>query len=85
MNTEELVIDIASAKYVGDYRLELSFSDGITRVVDFGSFLNRSVHPEIRKYLNKELFCRFTIENGDLMWGDYDLCFPVADLYDGTI
>ncbi|MGZ8218094.1 DUF2442 domain-containing protein [Methylomagnum sp.] len=85
MNAEELVIDIENAKYVGDYRLELSFSDGITRVVDFSSFLGRSSHPDIRKYLNKELFSQFTIENGDLMWGDYDLCFPIADLYDGTI
>lgn len=85
MNTEELVIDIVNAKPVGDYRLELSFSDGTARIVDFSSFLGRSSHPDIRKYLNKELFSRFTIENGDLMWGDYDLCFPIADLYDGTI
>lgn len=85
MNTEDLVIDIASAKPAGDYRLEISFSDGTKRVIDFGPFLNRSAHPDIRKYLDQELFRRFTIENGDLMWGDYELCFPIADLYDGTI
>lgn len=85
MNTEELIVNILKARNVGAYCLEFSFTDGITRVVDFRSFLGRSSHPGIRKYLNKELFSRFTIENGDLIWGDYDLCFPIADLYDGTI
>ena len=40
---EELVIDISGARHLGNYRLEISFSDGMTRIVDFGPFLNRSV------------------------------------------
>lgn len=85
MSTEDLIIDIVNVKHAGDYRLEISFSDGIRRIIDLESFLRRSSHPDIRKYLDQELFRRFTIENGDLMWGDYELCFPIADLYDGTI
>ncbi len=27
----------------------------------------------------------FRVEHGDLVWGDYDLCFPIADLYHGHI
>ena len=26
-------------------------------------------------------FATFRIEYGELVWGDYDLCFPVIDLY----
>lgn len=85
MSTNDLIIDIVSAKSLGDYRLEIIFSDGAVRIVDFGSFLRRSHHPAIRKYLNIDLFHQFTVEGGDLMWGDYDLCFPLGDLYDGKI
>lgn len=79
------ILKIINIKQTDNYCLEILFSDNTRKIVDFGSFLKRSNHPDIRKYLNKELFSRFTIENGDLMWGGYDLCFPIADLYDGTI
>ena len=39
----------------------------------------------IKKYLNPDEFKKFTIEYGDLTWNDYDLCFPIADLYEGKI
>ena len=39
----------------------------------------------IREYLDAENFRKFTVEYGDLFWNDYDLCFSVADLYEGTI
>ena len=28
---------------------------------------------------------RFALNDGDLMWGDYDLIFPVMDLYHSAI
>ena len=39
----------------------------------------------IRKYLDVELFQQFSLIYGDLVWHDYELCFPIADLYEGTI
>lgn len=53
--------------------------------MDFGPFLKNSLHPEIRKFLNPKLFSRFTVENGELMWGDFDLIFPIMDLYENKI
>ena len=35
--------------------------------------------------MQPEKFQGFRVEHGDLVWGDYDLCFPVADLYRGKI
>jgi hypothetical protein len=81
----DFIIAIESVAYLADYRLQLRFSDGTTRVVDFGPFLRASRHPQTSAYLNKENFLRFRLEYGDLVWDHYDLCFPIADLYTGTI
>ncbi|MEW6753303.1 MAG: DUF2442 domain-containing protein [Candidatus Latescibacterota bacterium] len=79
------VIDIEQAEYAGGHRLRLRFSDGTERVMDFEPFLSGSANPLIRRFLDPELFQRFGVQHGDLIWGDYDLCFPVADLYDGRL
>ena len=84
-NEEDWVIAIEQAEYVEDYILKLTFSDGHQKLVDFGSFLQQSHHSHIRKYLEQELFQHFTVAHGDLFWNDYDLCFPIADLYEGHI
>lgn len=75
------IINIVSAEPAGDLRLHLHFDDGVEQVVDFKPFLSRSVHPDIRAYLDPARFAAFRIEYGELIWGDYDLCFPVIDLY----
>ncbi len=82
---EDLVIDLESAEYVEDYKLRLQFSDGQERIIDFEPFLHNSLNPLIRKYLALDKFKKFSVEYGDLFWNDYDLCFPVADLYEGQI
>jgi Protein of unknown function (DUF2442) len=75
------IINIVSAEDAGDLRLRLHFDDGIEQVVDFKPFLSHAVHPDIRVYLDPVRFAAFRIEYGELVWGDYDLCFPVIDLY----
>jgi hypothetical protein len=85
MLAENAVIDIIMAEYVADYKLRLKFSDDKERIVDFGPFLRNALNPMIRKYLKLDNFKNFTVEYGDLIWNDYDLCFPIADLYEGRI
>lgn len=75
------VINIVSARQVGDYSLHLVFSDDIEQVVDFKPFLSKSPHPDIRLWLTPQKFSSFRIEYGELVWGDYELCFSVIDLY----
>jgi len=84
-NPCEGVLNVVDAEYAGGYKLNLRFSDGKEHEVDFEPFLSESLNPMIRAYLQPDLFKRFTIEYGDLNWNDYDLCFPVADLYEGRI
>ena len=31
------------------------------------------------------LFYQFIVADGDLLWHDYDLCFPIIDLYEGRL
>lgn len=75
------IVNIVSAETAGDLRLRLHFDDGIEQVVDFRPFLSHAVHPDIRAFLDPVRFATFRIEYGELVWGDYDLCFPVIDLY----
>ncbi|MDO8724266.1 MAG: DUF2442 domain-containing protein [Syntrophales bacterium] len=85
MLPKEAIIEVVRADYLGGYRLCIEFSDGHKQEVDFEPFLRRSAHPEISKYLDPNLFKQFRIVDGQLDWNDYDLCFPLEDLYDGAI
>ena len=85
MISEEQVLRIKKIKHVGDYKLKLSFNDGNEQVVDFNPFLSSSLNSLIRKYLSREEFMKFELDNGDLEWNDYDLCFPIADLYENNV
>ena len=67
------------------YKIKLFFSDGIERLIDFLSFLKNAKNPMTRKYLDKEMFKNFSIEYGDVIWNDYEMCFPIWDLYEGKI
>ncbi len=82
---EGAVIGIEMAEYAGGYKLRLVFSDDKERIVDFEPFLSHSLNPMIRKYLNLDVFGAFSVRYGDLVWSDYDLCFPITDLYEGQV
>jgi hypothetical protein len=73
------------AEYVGNLAIKVFFADGKETIVDFKPFLEKSQHPDIRKYLNEDTFKCFKIIDGNLNWNDYDMIFPVSDLYDGII
>jgi hypothetical protein len=79
------LIQIVSATYIGDYAIRICFSYGSNRLVDFKPFLERSLHPSIRKYLIEGNFKQFKIVKGNLNWNDYDLIFPIDDLYQGQL
>ena len=78
-------IKIDSAKYLSDYAIRLRFSDGNEKLVDFKPFLSKSHHPSITKYLDENKFSKFSLIDGNLNWNDYDLIFPISDLYKGQI
>lgn len=79
------MINIVKAEVIGEYQIYLCFDDGDEQTVDFKPFLVQAVHPDIRAYLNTDKFKDFHIEYGELVWGDFDLCFPIVDLYNNQL
>jgi hypothetical protein len=78
-------LEVTEAKYLSDYKLLLTFNNGAIRIVDFGPFLAKARNPDTTDYRDLKKFKRFHIRDGDLMWGDYQMIFPIMDLYHGTI
>jgi hypothetical protein len=78
-------LEVIEAKYVSGYKLLLTFNDGAVRVVDFGPFLAKARNPDTTDYRDLRKFKSFDIQEGDLIWGDYQMIFPIMDLYRGNI
>jgi DUF971 family protein len=80
-----MVISIIHAEYIGEYSIQFSFSDGVEKTIDFSGFLKNAKNSMTRKYLDKQLFKKYSIEYGDVVWNDYEMCFPIWDLHEGSI
>jgi hypothetical protein len=78
-------LEVVEAEYVSGYRIRLSFNDGLVRVMDFEPFLKKAQNPMITKYRQLRNFKKFHLHYGDLMWGDFDMIFPITDLHRGEI
>ena len=78
-------LEITEAKYISGYKIRLTFNDGMFRVMDFGPFLAKARNPDTTDYRDLKKFKAFRIEYGDLIWGDYQMIFPIADLHRGEI
>lgn len=77
---------ITSATSVGNLTVLLRFSDSTTQTINVGEYIRRHPHPQYNKYLDPRRFNRFTIENGNIVWGkNWDIMFPIEDLHAGKI
>ena len=77
---------VTGAKDLGNLILRITFSDGTERDVRIGDFIKRHPHPQYNKYLDPKKFKRFSIENGNVVWGkNWDLIFPIEQLYSGEL
>ena len=82
---ERKYLEITEATYVAGYKLRLVFNDGKKRVMDFGTFLRQAQNPMLTQYRQLRKFKSFHLHQGDLMWGDYEMIFPITDLHRGEI
>ena len=60
---------IIDAIYAGDYKVLITFDDGQKRLADFYGFISKSLHPSIKKYLDKAMFQQFEIDDYEIHWG----------------
>lgn len=75
-NKAKMDIETQKVKYFGEYKIQ------ITKVqeIDFEQFLKKARNPMTKKYWDKAGFKNFHLEYGDLVWGDFEMCFPIWDL-----
>ncbi len=85
MSKKYKTIKLISVTYLKEYQLKLVFADGVTQLVDFKPFLESSSHSEIKKYLNIKKIKKFSFVNNELIWGDFDLIFPIINLYENKL
>ena len=78
-------IKITEAHYTNGYSIEMTFSDSSKQTINFEPFLLKSKLPNVNKYLDKGKFKRFSLIEGNLNWKNFDLTFPLNDLYAGKI
>jgi hypothetical protein len=78
-------LEIVRAEYLSGYKIRLAFNDGMVRVMDFEPFLRKAMNPDITKYRQLRNLKKFHLHYGDLMWGDFEMIFPIMDLYEGNI
>ncbi len=78
-------LEIVGADYATGYQIRLSFNNGTQRMMDFEPFLRKATNPDITKYRQLRNFKKFHLHYGDLMWGDFEMIFPIEALYQGKI
>ena len=77
---------IIKAESLGNLTVELWFNDNTHRSINVGEFIHNHPHPQYNKYLDEEEFNKFTIDDGNIVWGeDWDLIFPIEQLHVGKI
>ena len=65
---------IRKAKYLENYKINLTFNDGITRAVDLGSMLKRS-KGVVRELLDMDLFKQVYCDGHTICWPNkVDFC-----------
>lgn len=79
-------LSVIGANYISGLKIEVEFDDKKKRVIDFTQFFKTHSHPQYNKYAKPELFKKFKIENGNVVWGkNWDMIFPVVELYKGKV
>lgn len=79
-------ISVIGANYISGLKIEIEFDDHKKKIVDFTHFFQTHSHPQYNKYAKPEVFKKFKIQNGNVVWGkNWDMIFPVIDLYKGKV
>ena len=72
---------LTSATYLNNYSVELFFSDGERRTVDFKSFLSTASNPMTKAFLDLSKFKNFEVTHGYLSWNNGEMDFSADSLY----
>lgn len=75
-------ISIRSAQYMNDFSIAVTFSTGITQLINFLPLFEKHLQGANLKYFSLERFKQFMVKNGNICWGkNEDVIFPAASLF----
>ena len=72
---------IVSFNFLGGFRLELTFSNGLQKVVDLSSFIQNAKNPMTAQFKDPNLFERVNISHGHLSWMDGEMDLSAESLF----
>lgn len=72
---------VVDVKYLGEYKLEIHFSDSVVKNVDLKYFLLSAKNPMTTAFRDIELFKQFKVVHGYLSWGDGEMDLSAESLY----
>ena len=64
------MLHVESARYFKDYKLEVTFNDGSSHLVDLQNTIFSDVRPIITNLKDLSLFKDFTIKNHTISWSN---------------
>lgn len=83
--TEQEILKIKSAKYINDFTIAISLTNGKTKLVDFNPIFHKYVKGEYMDYFDPQKFKKFIVKHGNIYWGENeDVIFPVDFLLKET-
>ena len=75
-------IMIKAARYINDFSVAVTFSTGITQLVNFLPLFEKHLKGDNLKYFSLERFKQFIVKNGSICWGkNEDIIFPASTLF----
>ena len=79
---KEKNIMIKAARYINDFSVAVTFSTGITQLVNFLPLFEKHLKGDNLKYFSLERFKKFIVKNGSICWGkNEDITFPASSLF----
>jgi hypothetical protein len=75
-------LSIRAARYMNDFSVAVTFSTGITQLVNFLPLFEKHLKDRNLKYFSLERFKQFIIRNGKICWGkNEDVAFPAESIF----
>ncbi len=75
-------LSIRAARYMNDFSVAVTFSTGITQLVNFLPLFEKHLKDRNLKYFSLERFKQFIVRNGKICWGkNDDIAFPAESLF----
>ena len=76
-------MNITKAIYMHDYVIEVTFDDGIIRVIDLENLFRIDGFQYFKNFVPLKKFKQFHIEDGVLCWGDNECDINPWNIYEG--